>query len=72
MKKLYRSQGDKKISGLCGGLATWLGIDATIVRLLTVVVALFSLGTAVVLYIIASIIVPKENYSGFTGGPDFY
>ena len=35
-KKLYRSKNDKKISGVCGGIAEYFGIDATIVRLLWV------------------------------------
>ncbi|WP_410514007.1 PspC domain-containing protein [Paenibacillus sp. BR2-3] len=66
MKKLYRSQRDKKISGLCGGLALWLGIDATVLRLLALAVALFSFGSVVIFYLIASIVVPKEPFGSFT------
>lgn len=72
MKKLYRSRSDQKISGVCGGLARWSGIDATILRLVTVAAALFSFGTVVILYFIASIIVPKEPIGSFSDGPDFY
>jgi len=66
MKKLYRSQSDKKISGLCGGLAAWMGVDTTIVRLIALVAALFSFGTVVLVYLIASVIVPKEPFGSFT------
>lgn len=63
MKKLYRSMTDHKLTGLCGGIAEWLGIDATIVRLLVVIGALFSFGAVALCYIVASIVVPKAPYS---------
>jgi phage shock protein PspC (stress-responsive transcriptional regulator) len=72
MKKLYRSRSDQKISGLCGGLAVWSGIDATVLRLVTVAAALFSFGTVLIFYIIASFIVPKEPFGSFSDGHDFY
>lgn len=72
MKKLYRSQSDHKITGLCGGLAQWSGIDATVLRLIAVVAALFSFGTVLLFYIIASFIVPKETYNNFSDGSNFY
>ncbi|MNN74969.1 DNA-binding transcriptional activator PspC [compost metagenome] len=65
MKSLYRSTTDKQISGLCGGIAAWLGIDSTVVRLIAVVGALISFGTVVALYLIASLIVPKEPVGDF-------
>lgn len=60
MTRLYRSQRDKKISGLCGGLAETLNVDATLLRLVVVVTAVFSAGTVILLYILASIVIPKE------------
>jgi phage shock protein C len=72
MKKLYRSRSDKKISGLCGGLAQWFGIDATILRVITVIAAFFSFGTVALLYIILSILVPQEPYGNFNDRSDFY
>lgn len=60
MRKLYRSATDKQISGLCGGLGQWLGIDSTAVRLVAIIAVFFSVGTVVALYLIASLIVPKE------------
>ena len=65
MKKLYRSDNDKRLTGLCGGLARYFNLDTTLVRLLTVAAALFSFGTVL-------IIVPKESYSSSTGGYDYY
>jgi len=59
MRKLFRSHTDNKITGLCGGIAEWFGIDSTIVRLLVVIAAFFSFGAVVVLYFVASILVPK-------------
>lgn len=72
MKKLYRSQSDHKITGLCGGLARWSGIDSTVLRLIAVAAAFFSFGTVLIFYIIASIIVPKESYNNFSDGSEFY
>ncbi|MDQ0089364.1 phage shock protein PspC (stress-responsive transcriptional regulator) [Paenibacillus anaericanus] len=68
MKRLYRSVTDKQVSGLCAGVAQWLGIDPTVVRLVAVVAVLFSFGTVVALYLLGSIIVPKEPTYGF--GPN--
>ncbi len=59
-KKLYRSQTDKKIAGVCGGLAEYFNIDSTIVRLLLVLFVLLG-GAGVLLYIIAWILMPENN-----------
>lgn len=58
MKKLYKSSDDKMICGVCGGVAEYIGMDPTIVRLLWV---LFSLsgGAGVLLYIIAALVMPE-------------
>jgi len=61
MNKLYRSRTDNKLTGLCGGLAQYFNIDATIIRLMAVIAAFFSLGSVVMIYVIAAIIVPKES-----------
>ncbi|WP_433945236.1 PspC domain-containing protein [Paenibacillus sp. SN-8-1] len=65
MNKLYRSRTDSKISGLCGGLAQYFRVDSTLIRLVTVVGAIFSFGTFVAIYLIASLLVPKEPAGGF-------
>ncbi|GJM76755.1 hypothetical protein HMSSN036_89710 [Paenibacillus macerans] len=64
MRKLYRSSTDRQISGLCGGIAQWLGVDATVVRLVALIAVFFSAGTVVALYLIASLIVPREPFAG--------
>ena len=59
-KKLYRSKKDKKISGVCAGIAEFFGIDATIVRLIWAVAVVFC-GTGILLYIIAALIMPENT-----------
>lgn len=65
MKKLYRSVTDKQISGLCGGIARYFNTDPTVVRLIALIAALCSFGTVVAVYLIASIVVPKEPIGSF-------
>jgi len=60
MMRLYRSQRDKKIFGLCGGLAEAFHIDATILRLIVAIGVVFSGGTVLLLYVVASLVIPKE------------
>ena len=58
-KKLYRSKTNKKIFGVCGGLAEYFDIDATIVRLVLVLAVLFA-GVGVLAYLIAALIMPVK------------
>ena len=58
-KKLYRSKKDHMIAGVCGGIAEYFDVDATLVRLLTVLFVLLG-GAGVAVYIIAWIIIPKS------------
>lgn len=60
MRKLYKSSSQKMISGVCGGLAEYFGIEVTIIRLIWVGLALFA-GGGILLYIIAAIIIPKAT-----------
>ncbi len=57
-KRLTRRTHDKTLGGVCSGLADYFGIDATLVRVLTVIAAVFSLGTAVVAYVVAWALMP--------------
>ena len=57
MRKLVKSQ-DRKICGVCGGIAEYFGIDPTIVRLVWALGALFA-GTGVLAYIIAALLMPE-------------
>ena len=58
-KKLYKSNHNKMLDGVCGGIAEYFGIDPTVVRLIW---ALFSLmgGCGILAYIIAAIIIPRN------------
>ena len=58
MKRLYKSQTDKKLCGVCGGLAEYLDIDPTIIRLIWAVLVLV-VGTGVLAYIIAALVMPE-------------
>lgn len=58
-KKLYRSRSNSMISGVCGGLAEYCGLDPTVVRLLYVLLSLFSaIFPGLLFYIIAILIIP--------------
>ena len=62
MKRLYRSTKDKKIAGVCGGLANYFNIDPAIVRITFLLTALVW-GISIILYIVCWICMPKErNY----------
>jgi phage shock protein C len=69
-RKLYRSRHDRIIAGVCGGIADYLDVDPTLVRLLAVLLGLASLGTAVIAYLIVTIVVPEEPVETVEGsGP---
>lgn len=58
-KKLYRSATDKKIAGVCGGIAEYLEIDATVIRLIFLVMLVFGIAPIVLVYLIMWIIMPE-------------
>lgn len=58
-RKLYKSDQDKMIAGVCGGLGEYLGIDSTIVRI-ALVFFTFCGGSGILLYIIAAIAMPHR------------
>lgn len=61
-RKLYRSKTDVKISGVCGGLAVYLGMDSTVIRLLWVLLSLCTAFVAgLVMYIVCVCIIPLES-----------
>ncbi|MDP1694954.1 MAG: PspC domain-containing protein [Candidatus Woesearchaeota archaeon] len=59
-KKLYLSNKDRKIAGFCGGLAEYFNIDPTLMRLIYIVLTFISMGTGILVYLIAWIIVPRN------------
>ena len=58
-RKLYRSKTNRQIAGVCGGLAEYFNIDAILIRVLFVLLAVLG-GSGLVLYVAMWIIVPKE------------
>ena len=57
--RIHKSARDRKISGVCGGIAEWLGVDPTIVRIAWAVLAC-GWGTGILLYFICSFVLPEE------------
>lgn len=55
-KKLYRSSTNKMVCGVCQGIAEYINVDPTVVRLLWVIFSIFGVG--VIVYIIAAIVMP--------------
>ena len=66
-QKLYRIEQGAKLTGVCGGVAEYFNIDANIVRLIWVIVTLCSVGAGLILYIVASVLLPKKSdvYPGY-------
>jgi len=61
-RRLYRSATDEVVAGVCGGLGQYLDVDPALVRVVTVILFFASWGTALVAYIVAWIIIPREEY----------
>ncbi len=59
-KRLVRRTDDKMIAGVCSGVAAYFGIDVTMVRVITVVGAILGLGTVVVAYVVAWLLIPRD------------
>ena len=57
--RIHKSAGDRKICGVCGGIAEWLGVDPTIIRIAWAVLA-FGWGTGILLYFIYAFVLPEE------------
>jgi phage shock protein PspC (stress-responsive transcriptional regulator) len=59
-KKLVRSA-DKKIAGVCGGLAEYFGLDASIVRIIYLLATIFTAFAGVLIYILLMIVMPEQK-----------
>lgn len=57
-RKLFRSNSNKMLCGVCGGIGEYLNIDPTLVRLIWAILACS--GTGILVYFIAAIIIPQE------------
>ena len=59
-KRLYRSKRERMLCGVCGGIAEYFNVDPTLIRLAAVLVALFSIGSGLLAYFIAAVIIPDH------------
>lgn len=60
MKKLTLSEQNRKIAGVCGGIGSYLNIDATLVRILWIIATIISFGTGILAYLICWLVIPKD------------
>lgn len=61
-KKLYRSKDDKKITGLCGGIAQYFGVDSGLIRAIVVLVSVFTAFVpALIVYFVIAFVIPEEG-----------
>jgi len=62
-KRLTRSRNDRMLAGVCGGLANFLDLDPTIIRLVFALATFFTVVfPGILIYLIMWIVVPKEHY----------
>ena len=60
MKRLTLDQSDKKLTGLCAGIATYIDVDVTVVRLIILTLIIITgVFPGLLLYVLASVITPK-------------
>lgn len=61
IKRLYLSSEDKKLSGVCGGIANYINVDSTVIRLAWIIVTILTgVLPGIIGYIIAAIVIPSE------------
>lgn len=60
-KRLLRTSADSPISGLCGGIAAYLAVDPTLIRVLAVIAAFFTFPVGPLVYLVLWAIVPKDR-----------
>lgn len=70
MKKLYKSKDDKKLAGVCGGLAKYFDVDATVIRVLWALITAFG-GAGIVAYIVCLLLIPEEPEAEYTNYSDY-
>lgn len=72
-QRLYRSRDDRIIGGVAGGVADYLNLDPSLVRIVWAILTIFSGGLLLLLYIVMLVIVPQEpvewSAAGGSGGP---
>lgn len=68
-KRLCKSRKNKMIDGVCGGIAEYFNIDATIIRIIAVIVACLN-GVGILAYIIACVVMPYSDSQDFENASD--
>jgi len=68
-KTLTRTQDDKWIGGVCGGIGRYLDVDPNLIRLATVVLTILGFGSVIVAYIVAWILMPKSRPAVYAPPP---
>ena len=59
MKKLYRSKSNRMIAGVCAGVAEYLNIDVTVIRLVWAIASIFA-AAGIVAYIVCALVIPEK------------
>lgn len=59
-KRLTRSTTDSWLGGVCGGVAEYTGVDANLVRIITLVLTVLGFGAVILVYLVAWVIMPKD------------
>lgn len=69
MKELKRSRTNRMLAGVCGGIGDYFDIDPTLIRLLWVVITVFTMGAGILAYLLAWLIIPEEAPSTTAPAP---
>lgn len=59
-KRLLKSSSNRMISGVCGGIGEFFGIDPTVIRLIWAILTFCGFGSGILIYIIAAIVIPEQ------------
>lgn len=60
-KKLYKSEMDRMLCGVCGGFGDYFGVDPTLIRLIFAVLTCFGIVPGLIIYFIAALVMPDES-----------
>lgn len=60
MKRLYLSNTDRKISGVCGGLGEYFDVDSTLIRVIFILITVLSCGIGIFAYLGAWMVIPRK------------
>ena len=58
-KRLLKYSSNRMISGVCGGIGEFFGIDPTVIRLIWAILTFCGLGSGILIYIIAAVVIPE-------------